>query len=360
VAHGLGFSNFADESDPAGVFIDGQPDVYMVNTRDISTGQQWNTMTPEEVVASAVRTGSVVWSGERVTEEAPLRLAPFQGLQLTGAVSTELTYQTATFGPLPDTTNFNGQVVLATSAAGGTESNGCTASGAMNSFGGKVALIQRGSCTFAEKTKNAQLVGASAVLIYNNQSGLPGMGGTDASIVIPAVGISQADGVSIKNASGAVNVAYFTDPTRPPIGTATDPESGTNFVRLYAPSTYASGSSISHFDVVAVPNLLLEPSISPNLKGATDLDLTPAQLHDVGWGLVNGSSSVAIWGCDTTVPKDSTGGTALETAVTSCAANTRNAGQFQACVVKASASLVSAGLITGRQSGIVSACAAGN
>jgi len=51
--------------------------------------------------------------------------------------------------------------------------------------------------------------------------------------------------------------------------------------RLYAPNPVQSGSSISHFDTAASPNLLMEPYITPNL--GSDLDLTDEQLIDVGW-----------------------------------------------------------------------------
>jgi len=51
--------------------------------------------------------------------------------------------------------------------------------------------------------------------------------------------------------------------------------------RLFAPNPIQSGSSISHFDTAASPNLLMEPYITPNL--GSDLDLTDEQLIDVGW-----------------------------------------------------------------------------
>jgi hypothetical protein len=51
--------------------------------------------------------------------------------------------------------------------------------------------------------------------------------------------------------------------------------------RLFAPDPVQLGSSISHFDTVASPNLLMEPYISSNL--GSDLDLTDEQLFDVGW-----------------------------------------------------------------------------
>jgi hypothetical protein len=51
--------------------------------------------------------------------------------------------------------------------------------------------------------------------------------------------------------------------------------------RLFAPNPVQLGSSISHFDTAASPNLLMEPYITSNL--GSDLDLTDEQLFDVGW-----------------------------------------------------------------------------
>ena len=68
---------------------------------------------------------------------------------------------------------------------------------------GKIALIDRGTCGFAVKSKNAQLNGAVGVLIANNLAigmggGPPGLGGADPTIIIPSAGISQEDGTRIK------------------------------------------------------------------------------------------------------------------------------------------------------------------
>jgi hypothetical protein len=60
---------------------------------------------------------------------------------------------------------------------------------------------------------------------------------------------------------------------------------GAGSVRLYAPDPIRSGSSISHFDTAASPNLLMEPFINPGLQ--SDLDLTDEQMFDVGWELLD-------------------------------------------------------------------------
>ena len=78
---------------------------------------------------------------------------------------------------------------------------------------GKIALIDRGLCTFVTKVQNAQNAGAVGVIIVNNIApGTLTMGGTPTiTITIPAVMISLSDGIDVKNAllSGAVNATLI-------------------------------------------------------------------------------------------------------------------------------------------------------
>ncbi|KWW22254.1 aminopeptidase [Peribacillus simplex] len=60
---------------------------------------------------------------------------------------------------------------------------------------GKIALIQRGSLTFAEKVLNAAEKGAAGVILYNNADGeLNGTLGGDNDQYIPSVTITKKDG----------------------------------------------------------------------------------------------------------------------------------------------------------------------
>jgi hypothetical protein len=64
-----------------------------------------------------------------------------------------------------------------------------------------VALVERGSCFFSEKMKNAQAAGAKAVLIYNANSG-PVFNGTlgasgDVAAYLPSLGLSSSLGRSL-------------------------------------------------------------------------------------------------------------------------------------------------------------------
>lgn len=68
---------------------------------------------------------------------------------------------------------------------------------------GKIAVVSRGSITFAEKHSNAQNAGAAGVLIYNNQAGTISMSLEGSGATIPCASIRQADGAAIKAAAAA-------------------------------------------------------------------------------------------------------------------------------------------------------------
>jgi len=60
---------------------------------------------------------------------------------------------------------------------------------------GKIALIDRGSCTFVAKVKKAQDLGALMVIVANNAPGpATAMGGADPTITIPSVMVTFDDG----------------------------------------------------------------------------------------------------------------------------------------------------------------------
>lgn len=109
----------------------------------------------------------------------------------------------------PQTFNVTADVVQVNDGTG-TTSDGCEVFGGV---AGKIALIDRGTCTFITKVQNAQNAGAVGVIIVNNIA--PGtlvMGGTPTiTITIPAVMISLSDGIDVKHAllSGAVNATLI-------------------------------------------------------------------------------------------------------------------------------------------------------
>jgi minor extracellular serine protease Vpr len=94
-----------------------------------------------------------------------------------------------------------------------TQSDGCASVDPGAS--GKLAIINRGVCTFSQKVANAKAAGAVAVLIINNVAGDPiamaGTAGFDDDI--PAVMISKNDGAALRvaNPPDASAVATFSE-----------------------------------------------------------------------------------------------------------------------------------------------------
>ena len=73
--------------------------------------------------------------------------------------------------------------------------NGCAAF-APGFFTDKLALIQRGACTFATKVNNASAAGALAVVVFNNAGGPPIIMGSLGGTLIPSVMITLDDGLA--------------------------------------------------------------------------------------------------------------------------------------------------------------------
>jgi alpha-tubulin suppressor-like RCC1 family protein/subtilisin family serine protease len=64
---------------------------------------------------------------------------------------------------------------------------------------GRIALVDRGICTFVDKLRQVQAAGAIAAIVVNNVPGPPiTMGGTATDVTIPGVMIGQADGDLLK------------------------------------------------------------------------------------------------------------------------------------------------------------------
>lgn len=277
IAHGLGFSEFASEGD--GSLIAGLPGIYSRFMLDTAQNKIFADMTDAERLQAQISGDSLVWSGNSVTAAAPSVLGPQPSIRILRPKSIKgtLRVQQASFGPpLRLNGGMTGQVRLVDDGVGaGTDA--CEP--IQNNLNGKIALIDRGGCAFTTKVLNAQAAGAKGAIVANNQPGGPApMGGFSPFVTIPSVGISLDQGNDIKGA-GKVNLKLILDSTK--LAGANDDGQ----VQLYAPNPVQPGSSKSHWDTAATPNLLMEPSITPDLESATDLDLTPLLFQDIGWVL---------------------------------------------------------------------------
>ncbi|MFC1719793.1 M36 family metallopeptidase [Pseudomonadota bacterium] len=127
----------------------------------------------------------------------------FDGLGDHKVVAGGITYLAmgAEFGPALNATGVSGQVVVANDGSG-TTSDGCQS---FSNALGKIAFIDRGTCDFVTKVKNAQNGGAIGAIIANNAGDdIITMGGTDGTINIGSVFVGQTDGAAIAGASSAI------------------------------------------------------------------------------------------------------------------------------------------------------------
>ncbi|MES2858344.1 MAG: PA domain-containing protein [Pseudomonadota bacterium] len=295
-AHGLGFSNFENEA--TGTFFNGRKDAYSIFTYDNTVAKFWPDMTISERMASGVNDGNVVFTGALATAGAKLLLSPLTLLNVTAppAIAGGYRYGAATFGPAATSANFSGAVVLGvdpSDASGASTTDGC--SPLTSDVAGKIALIDRGTCGFVIKVKNAQNAGATAVIIADNAAGQPaGLGGADPTITIPSVRVSLASGNAFKANLAGMQVSGFSQDSSRLTGA-----DALGRPQLFMPNPVQGGSSGSHYDSFAAPNLLMEPAINSTLRSYFNLDITPALFADLGWKLNPGNAKIGT--CDTGV-----------------------------------------------------------
>jgi len=291
--HGLGFQTFTSGLTGAQRTVSGVPfpSVWDDFIRDNGTGLNWVQMTNAQRQASAINTGKLVWTGPGVTATWPgvLSGAPLLTLSGPAAGTAAGNYDIgrASFGARLSASGTAGDIMPIIPDSPGVE--GCAPFTALNKLAvsGNVALISRGTCGFAVKAKNAQDAGAIGVIIQDNVAAAapPGLGGTDDTVIIPTVSVTQAVGVKIRSAlakrsrnrSGVIG-NLTTDPTR-----ISGIDGG--YVQLYSPNPFQSGSSVSHYDITNFPNQHMEPAINGDLTH--DLippnDMTFTLLKDIGW-----------------------------------------------------------------------------
>ena len=106
----------------------------------------------------------------------------------------------------------------AAGAASGAATQGCTPVAA-GTHAGKIVVIDRGTCSFSTKIRNARDAGAVGVLVVNNAAGDPaamGRDGTADQPATPAVMLALADrgairGLAASSTSATVNGASFAE-----------------------------------------------------------------------------------------------------------------------------------------------------
>jgi extracellular elastinolytic metalloproteinase len=115
----------------------------------------------------------------------------------------------AAFGPNPPVVPITANLVLVNDGTG-APTLGCNALTNGAAVSGRIALVDRGTCTFVQKVQMAQNAGAVACVVCNNTPGSPTqLGGASGGITIPSVMLSQGDCAILRALlnSPAVNVS---------------------------------------------------------------------------------------------------------------------------------------------------------
>ncbi|MGE5344810.1 MAG: PA domain-containing protein [Acidithiobacillales bacterium] len=290
-AHGLGFISLVDET--TGKFCCSttlQPDIFDAFVYDATKGKSFNQMSSNaDRQAAAIDTGHLVWIGPAANAAGAAYLSKKPLLYVTSppAVSGTMNIGTATFGGAITEGGLSGTLVASNPSdpGGSSSTDGCTA--LSSPVAGKIVLINRGTCNFTVKARNAQNAGATGVVIANYAASVVNMSGTDATVTIPVISVSSTDASTLRtNLPAEVKIGL--DPTQ---------RAGMNAagqLLLYAPNPVEAGSNVSHWDTSTIPDLLMEPNISTDLP--IGVDITPDALRDVGWfgGTPAGSVSYVL------------------------------------------------------------------
>ncbi len=271
-AHGIGFSNFVDETSGSMLGPQHGGDIFARFTYDVSQEKYWSDMTNTERVVSATNTFRVVWDGPRGRAEG--KRCASQGSPSLWVDGQRIPLVPARFGSALEESSLIG--VLEEGDDGtGIRDDGCQS---LRNLDGRVALLHRSSACEPEfQVHNAQRAGAiAAVLVSDTESSPPGaMSGSPGSDpTIPAVQISRAHADELIDYLGE-EVSVLADPLVP---LGVDEEYRP---MLYAPSPVRSGSSISHLDPLLTPNGLMEPFATSGLPHRVDITL--AVMEDIGW-----------------------------------------------------------------------------
>jgi hypothetical protein len=287
LGHGLGFISLVNTS--TGALFNNRADVFTRRIFDLEQNLGWLQMNSSQRLTSRTNNPFVVWTGASTTRGLPFVLNP-GGLGAAQVVVTDppaaagfLSMRPAAFGPDFPSTPLEASLVLARDGneTPGTAAIACSDLTNAEELAGQIVLIRRGGCFFDQKIFRAQQAGAVAVIIANNDGdGLVSMGSSgevEGPITIPAVFIGQSDGDALEAASPGLTIRFERRPGF--IGT------NNSQLRLHAPASFSSGSSISHWTTDASPNLLMEPIINRNLDRRLDLTLT--QMKDIGWRVVD-------------------------------------------------------------------------
>jgi hypothetical protein len=271
LGHGLGVSDFVDRA--TGDWLGGSADAYSTHVLDLTAGKHWDALTSAERLASLSNVRKVVWDGTRVTAVARDFLAHgLPKLTTTPALSAfSGVISDADFGTQSSATAaFDAPLLLGNPIDGSNITPGAAR---------KVVLLEPAFQPSSVAQVMEQLGSVGVLMAVGggwDSPPLPLDEPAPLAVGIPVLSLTSQDSNALKSAlaSGAVTVQLTVD-RNAVLGSDAQ---GRVFLDATKPP---SDSSISHWDTLPRPNLLMEPILSPGQPN--DVDLTQPMLYDLGW-----------------------------------------------------------------------------
>jgi MYXO-CTERM domain-containing protein len=296
--HGLGFSSTVDNQ--TGMLLGGPVDVFTAHLYDNQKNMLWSDMSDAQRAASAQNVRHLVWQGDNVAAMAPVVLAKgFPRITPSPSVSGFLgALSEATFGALLSAGSVHGSVV--TGSAAGICNN------SVPNFQGKIVLFQGGICAPISLGNSAESTGALAVLISDEDAISPPSSIEAAPttisqfpVSIPTIGVTVQDAALLSSGETVTLDAVSTEL----VGADTQGR-----MYMYASDPIVQGSTVSHWDPIARPNLMEEPNASFIISH--DIRMEAAVMQDIGWTPFTGAGGMSgSAGTTGTAGATGTGGT---------------------------------------------------
>lgn len=288
MAHGLGFQSLTDRDDRT--FFD-RPDVMSDLIFDLQRDASWTELSAPQRVQSATSGDNLVWIGQRTNLRAAERLLPPGQITLQpGSLNPQqFVAWIQGYAPYLPLTGLQSEITLAQGPGPGPAAGqpwhralACEPLDNAAEVAGKLVLVRRGECFFAEKWQNAFDAGASGLIIVDNQPagsenaiardfGIS----VDRNLPISLWMVSDETGSALLDNLPGAEILLGYDLDQPPRGT------NQGFVNLQA-STENTDSNVSHFANSMAPSSLMNPTLS-NLSFTGGLDQVPELLYDIGW-----------------------------------------------------------------------------
>ena len=284
--HGLGFASVLDPSN--GQAQSGLLDAFVRNVYDNGTNKAWTDMTDAERATSAKNARHLVWSGPNVMRQMP---------QVLGLGSPTISVTPAPSGLAGHLTESEFGPYLAMKPVSGILKVGkvvapCTISGSVTNA--IVLFADMNLCPPVQAAFLAQKAGAVGAMFEDPVgadppyavSVLPSIQNYG-PVTIPTVSVSSHDLQVLSSAAGTSGSLMVT------LDAVADQRVGADTMGrtdLFASNPVLGASTLSHWDPLARPDLLMEPQIAS--KATHDQRMELAAFRDMGWKTVCGNGTM--------------------------------------------------------------------